>query len=717
VSSPDSEKDWGVATREAARLGGLLKQYRIAAGLTQEELAEHAGVSARSVSDLERGLNRTPRPGTIRRLADALELTPAQRTLLLASGSQEPGGDPSPTLTEAVPTRKAVFALPRWRVAALATVCVLALAIAGLALRPGGSSAVTVGLHSTAQVPVVLAAWGSPSGRAAASGDEIGGVVPAPNGTGYALAFGATITVLRFSASGEQLSTWTIPGTTSSGAIRIGDAKVDAHGNLWVTAGNDVQEYSPDGRLLARWGGAGFSPNPGQFWYSLGLGIASDGDVVVGDAGSHRIQVLTPAGKPILQWAGPGSSPQSLQRFVPRAIAMDTQDDVYVLDTGNWQIEKYTLRGKLLAIWHPAGLKYTYSHCGPDLTTDRHGNIYVLDCGTNYVRIDKLDPRGRELATWTSLGTHPRVSRDMTIMRFNDHGVGYVTVRGSPAVLKIDEAGHVLASWTAQQLRQPLFRSPRSVTADRAGNVYVTDSGRAVTLSLRGQTVHSWSAGGVGATPVGPRGIAIDPHGDVDVLDALGVSVATYAPSGRLLGQWGKRGDAPGDLGQPIAIGVDGQGNIEVVDAGDNRVDTFTPLGRLIRYWSIVPYLQSGGGPSGMAVNSQGDVYLSIVDRIFEFSPQGLPIRSWGSTGIGPGRFLSAGAVAVDGRGNVYTTEAGQNRLQVFSASGELLASWTGLGPKGPHFEALGALTIDGQGDIFVINGAELIELAPLVSL
>jgi len=230
-----------------------------------------------------------------------------------------------------------------------------------------------------------------------------------------------------------------------------------------------------------------------------------------------------------------------------------------------------------------------------------------------------------------------------------------------------DEAGHVLASWTAQQLRQPLFRSPRSVTADRAGNVYVTDSGRVVTLSLRGQTVHSWSAGGVGATPVGPRGIAIDPHGDVDVLDALGVSVATYAPSGRLLGQWGKRGDAPGDLGQPIAIGVDGQGKIEVVDARDNRVDTFTPLGRLIRYWSIVPYLQSGGGPSGMAVNSQGDVYLSIVDRIFEFSPQGLPIRSWGSTGIGPGRFLSAGAVAVDGRGNVYTTETYEGkRVQKF---------------------------------------------------
>ncbi len=55
-------------------LGWLLRRLRTNAGLTQEELAEAAGVSTRSVSDLERGINLTARKETARLLADALGL-------------------------------------------------------------------------------------------------------------------------------------------------------------------------------------------------------------------------------------------------------------------------------------------------------------------------------------------------------------------------------------------------------------------------------------------------------------------------------------------------------------------------------------------------------------------------------------------------------------------------------------------------------------------
>ena len=41
--------------------GGLLRQLRAEAGLTQEELAEAASLSPRSVSDLERGIHPTAR--------------------------------------------------------------------------------------------------------------------------------------------------------------------------------------------------------------------------------------------------------------------------------------------------------------------------------------------------------------------------------------------------------------------------------------------------------------------------------------------------------------------------------------------------------------------------------------------------------------------------------------------------------------------------------
>jgi class 3 adenylate cyclase/WD40 repeat protein len=57
----------------------LLRRARRAAGVTQEELAERAGLSARAISALERGVNRAPRRDTLDMLADALGLDAAER--------------------------------------------------------------------------------------------------------------------------------------------------------------------------------------------------------------------------------------------------------------------------------------------------------------------------------------------------------------------------------------------------------------------------------------------------------------------------------------------------------------------------------------------------------------------------------------------------------------------------------------------------------------
>src|SRR3982074_2458126 len=56
------------------RLGTLLKHLRTAAGLTQEELADRSGISARTVSDVERGVRSAVYPDTARRPAAALDL-------------------------------------------------------------------------------------------------------------------------------------------------------------------------------------------------------------------------------------------------------------------------------------------------------------------------------------------------------------------------------------------------------------------------------------------------------------------------------------------------------------------------------------------------------------------------------------------------------------------------------------------------------------------
>jgi predicted ATPase/transcriptional regulator with XRE-family HTH domain len=75
-----------MATRDHPPIGYLLRRLRTAAALSQEALAERAGLSVRAVSDLERGVHQAPRLETVRMLADALAAGETDRAdLLLAA--------------------------------------------------------------------------------------------------------------------------------------------------------------------------------------------------------------------------------------------------------------------------------------------------------------------------------------------------------------------------------------------------------------------------------------------------------------------------------------------------------------------------------------------------------------------------------------------------------------------------------------------------------
>ena len=78
--------------QRALEFAGLLRELRVAARLTQEELAEAAGVSPRTVSDLERGVSQRAHKDTARLLADALHLIGPDRTRFEAvARGREPG--------------------------------------------------------------------------------------------------------------------------------------------------------------------------------------------------------------------------------------------------------------------------------------------------------------------------------------------------------------------------------------------------------------------------------------------------------------------------------------------------------------------------------------------------------------------------------------------------------------------------------------------------
>ena len=80
VMSPDAQVPFGM----------LLKRYRQAAGLTQEELAARARLSVRAVSALEQGVNLAPRKETVAFLAEALALDPVARASFAGAARRGP---------------------------------------------------------------------------------------------------------------------------------------------------------------------------------------------------------------------------------------------------------------------------------------------------------------------------------------------------------------------------------------------------------------------------------------------------------------------------------------------------------------------------------------------------------------------------------------------------------------------------------------------------
>ena len=96
---------WGcqiMGEHPALGFGGLLRQLRAEAGLTQEELAEAASLSPRSVSALERGINRTARKDTAELLVAALGVAePARSVFVAAARGRAPAEEVLAALREA----------------------------------------------------------------------------------------------------------------------------------------------------------------------------------------------------------------------------------------------------------------------------------------------------------------------------------------------------------------------------------------------------------------------------------------------------------------------------------------------------------------------------------------------------------------------------------------------------------------------------------------
>src|SRR5436190_20673985 len=86
-------------TAAGEAFGDLLRRYRKAAGLTQEELAERAELSVRAVAYLEQGAIKRPRRDSLQLLAVALALSAQEQAALEVAARRPVVAPPGPVPT------------------------------------------------------------------------------------------------------------------------------------------------------------------------------------------------------------------------------------------------------------------------------------------------------------------------------------------------------------------------------------------------------------------------------------------------------------------------------------------------------------------------------------------------------------------------------------------------------------------------------------------
>jgi predicted ATPase/DNA-binding XRE family transcriptional regulator len=101
-----------MSTEQCASFGTLLRRHREAAGLSQEDLAERAGLTAKGIGALERGERRRPQPRTVQQLAAALGLSDQERAALIAAVPRVAGAGADLHLVSATPAMPPVTPPP-----------------------------------------------------------------------------------------------------------------------------------------------------------------------------------------------------------------------------------------------------------------------------------------------------------------------------------------------------------------------------------------------------------------------------------------------------------------------------------------------------------------------------------------------------------------------------------------------------------------------------
>ena len=276
---------------------------------------------------------------------------------------------------------------------------------------------------------------------------------------------------------------------------------------------------------------------------------------------------------------------------------------------------------------------------------------------------------------------------------------------------------------------QASFKYPAGIALDESGNIYVADAFNnrirkmtpaGVVKTLAGSGKEGFADGtGLQAVFNGPSGIAIDGDGNIYTAEWKGHRIRKITPAGVVstLAGSGKAGFADGtgaeaSFNTPEGVALDSKGNVYVADARNNKIRKISPSGVVttVAGSGKKDFMDGAGAeatfsyPFGVAVDGVGNVYVadSGNNLIRKITPTGSvsTFAGSGKSGADDGYGLATSfntpwGVAVDGVGNVYVADSGNNLIRKITPTGSV-STFAGSGKSGAE---------DGYGSAASFNG------------
>ncbi|RKY74277.1 MAG: hypothetical protein DRQ24_00285 [Candidatus Latescibacterota bacterium] len=193
-----------------------------------------------------------------------------------------------------------------------------------------------------------------------------------------------------------------------------------------------------------------------------------------------------------------------------------------------------------------------------------------------------------------------------------------------------------------------------------------------------------------------PKGLCLDPLGNLYVADTGNDRIQKFDAEGRFLAQIGSFGWERGRFNKPTDVAVRTSLHLYVVDSQNRRIQAFDaelePLAEITGDFGLL---------AGIAISSHGDIYITDTEnsRLIKINPFGRVEGNFAGFSTGTETLLNPTGLALNKKGYIYVCDPGNNRIAIFDQFGNFLFCFGETVVSEPE-----GISINSLGEVFVAD-------------